>query len=303
MGKHAYLVMAHQDWSLLSRLLQCIDDSRNAVFVHVDRKASFPYQEIYRPEKASCTYIPRRMVSWGGFSVVDAELALLEAAAAQGYDYYHLISGQDLPLKSQDEIHAFFDGQDTGNSYVGFSPEDDYDRTAAERLGQFHFLQEIIGRDADSGAGFLFRAERLSLKIQRKLKVDRVAGIPFSSYKGSNWFSINHELAQYVLSRKKDIRNYFRYSSCSDELFLQSIVQDSPFRDKVVPDMLREIDWKRGRPYTYRKEDFPLLTESDRLFARKFSTEIDPVIIDMICARVGAPDPVQSDPENREDRS
>ena len=143
MGKHAYLVMAHQDWSLLSRLLQCIDDPRNAIFIHVDKKADFPAAAVYRPEKATCTYIPRRRVSWGGYSIVAAELALLEAAAARGYDFYHLLSGQDLPIKSQDEIHAFFDGQDPGNSYVGFSPEDDYRRTAAERLGKYHFLQEL----------------------------------------------------------------------------------------------------------------------------------------------------------------
>ncbi len=40
MSKHAYLVMAHNDWSLLSKLLRCIDDPRNDIFIHIDKKAS-----------------------------------------------------------------------------------------------------------------------------------------------------------------------------------------------------------------------------------------------------------------------
>ena len=81
---------------------------------------------------------------------------------------------------------------------------------------------------------------------------------------------------------------YFNNAVCADELFFQSISQDSPFKDKIVPNSLRAIDWKRGRPYVYRKEDFSLLMESDKLFARKFSTNVDSEIIDMICAQVGA---------------
>ena len=46
---------------------------------------------------------------WGQVSIVRAELLLFSAALQQKspYAYYHLLSGVDLPLKSQDEIHAF----------------------------------------------------------------------------------------------------------------------------------------------------------------------------------------------------
>ncbi len=287
MSKHAYLVMAHNDWSLLSKLLRCLDDPRNDIFIHVDKKAVFTSSDIYKPKKSGCSFIRRRRVSWGGYSQIAVELALLEAATAHGYDYYHLISGQDLPIKTQDYIHAFFDNQGKEHSYIGYSPKEVYSELAMERLGQYHFLQDRIGRSSGKWIDFLCRLEVKSLRIQRKLMVNRVADYPFMIYKGTNWFSINHELAQYVVSRKKEIKKYFSKSLCADELFLQSISQDSPFKDKIIPNTLRAIDWKRGQPYTYRKEDFSLLMESDKLFARKFSTDVDSEIIDMICAQIG----------------
>ena len=45
---------------------------------------------------------------------------------------------------------------------------------------------------------------------------------------------------------------------------------------------MRLIDWKRGEPYTFKKEDFDELVYSKMLFARKFDSELYPEIIDMI---------------------
>ena len=45
---------------------------------------------------------------WGDVSVIEAEFRLFEEAANKDkYAYYHLLSGVDMPLKSQNEIHAF----------------------------------------------------------------------------------------------------------------------------------------------------------------------------------------------------
>lgn len=43
---------------------------------------------------------------------------------------------------------------------------------------------------------------------------------------------------------------------------------------------MREIDWSRGGPYVWRKEDFEELIDSDCMFARKFDEKIDTEIID-----------------------
>lgn len=55
----------------------------------------------------------------GGGEVVKCELDLLKYAVKnEKYGYYHLLSGHDLPIKSQDVIHKWFD--EGGLNYVSF---------------------------------------------------------------------------------------------------------------------------------------------------------------------------------------
>ena len=86
----------------------------------------------------------------------------------------------------------------------------------------------------------------------------------------------------YTLSKEKEIRKCFGYGLCADELFLQTIVMNSRFRNNLVNDSLRFIDWERGKPYTFSDEDFQLLISSNKLFARKFDYEKCPGIVDKI---------------------
>lgn len=137
----------------------------------------------------------------------------------------------------------------------------------------YHFLQDYIGRKSGLWIGVLERIENYSLWIQKKIGVHRKQYIP--AYKGTNWFSISHELAEYILTKEKIIRKQFYHSICADEVFLHSIVMDSPYRETVVNNSLRAIDWTRGNPYVYKKEDVDELLVSDNFFARKFDEHVD----------------------------
>lgn len=46
------------------------------------------------------------------------------------------------------------------------------------------------------------------------------------------------------------------HSLCADEIFLQTIAMMSPYKNNIVNDSLRYVDWNRGNPYTFRNEDF-----------------------------------------------
>jgi len=115
--------------------------------------------------------------------------------------------------------------------------------------------------------------------MQRKLNIDRTKRISPDIYKGTNWFSITHDLALYVVSRSREIKKWFRWSLCADELFLHTLVMASPYKENIVDDDLREIDWNRGEPYIFTEEDFDLLVNSKDLFARKFSCKNNPKIV------------------------
>ena len=83
-----------------------LDDERNDIYLHIDKKVVLGSleQDLFRLAKARLFVLEQRLdVRWGDISVVKAELLLLETASMKGpYDYYHLLSGVDLPIKSQD---------------------------------------------------------------------------------------------------------------------------------------------------------------------------------------------------------
>ena len=118
--KHAYLILAHTEFDLLKLLVSCLDDERNDLYVHIDRKVAV-LPELHT-EKAGLEMLENRIdVRWGDVTVVEAEYALVEAAVAKGpYQYYHLLSGVDLPLKSQDYIHRFCD-ENNGKEFIGYT--------------------------------------------------------------------------------------------------------------------------------------------------------------------------------------
>ena len=98
--KHAYLIIAHHEFDILNKLIQAIDDERNDIFIHFDKKVrncpslTAHYSNLYILEK-------RIDIRWGHCSQIEAEYLLFETAGIRDeYHYYHLLSGVHLPLKS-----------------------------------------------------------------------------------------------------------------------------------------------------------------------------------------------------------
>ena len=102
--KHAFLIMAHGSLPLLRVLLSMLDDERNDIFLHIDRKSDMlDGAEPLVLSKARLFVLEQRVdVRWGNLSQIKAEYVLFEEALKHGpYAYYHLLSGQDLPIKSR----------------------------------------------------------------------------------------------------------------------------------------------------------------------------------------------------------
>ena len=104
--KHAYMIIAHKNDVTFSTLLRMLDHPDNDIFIHFDAKVKdFGTEEMQKIRNslshAGICFTRRTSVIWGGYSQIRSELILLEAAVGHGhYDYYHLISGQDLPIQS-----------------------------------------------------------------------------------------------------------------------------------------------------------------------------------------------------------
>lgn len=280
--KHAYLIIAHHQYELLELLCRCLDHPLHDLYIHLDAKAEgFDYSRFRSMIRYSGIHFTaeRVNVSWGGYSQIRSELALFRSAIAGQYEYYHVISGADLPLRTAQELYDFFH-MNRGHEFIHFGTAAYCSSDAVlDRVKFYHLLQEKVGR-----ASVLKFLGKCIVGLQRIAKVNRLAGLPEVIMCGANWVSITHDLVVYILQQERWIEKVFRWSFCADEVFVQTIVWNSPFRQKLYcpnetgnyHSCMRYVDWNRGNPYTFRLEDYDELISSDFMFARKFDYYAEP---------------------------
>ena len=277
--KHAWLIMAFHKFDQLQILLDLLDDPRNDIYLHVDkRNRSFDASGI-RLKHAGLFLLDRMATHWGADDTVICELNLLQAAGRHHYAYYHLLSGVDLPIKTQEEIHEFFRVH-AGEEFIDFQEDCDVEAEFGPRIRHYFYLFAYTGRDYNLWTNFLRSLENISIWFQDRLHIRREWYFPLA--KGANWFSITDALVQYVLSVRELAEKQYTRSYCADELLIQGLALKSPCREHIVNDCLRCIDWNRGSPYVFREEDYDALMASPKLIARKFDIQTDRRIIEKI---------------------
>lgn len=81
--KHAFLIIAHNEYPILEVLLSMLDDERNDIYLHIDKRAVALYQKIkgFKTRKAGFYLIEKSIkVYWRDISLVKAEYLLFETA-------------------------------------------------------------------------------------------------------------------------------------------------------------------------------------------------------------------------------
>lgn len=289
MNKHAFMIMAHGDQILLEKLLQCLDDERNDIYLHIDAKSNLLDTNRLRSQvKKSQLHIYSKIKCyWGDVSLIKCELYLLEMATAVSHQYYHLISGADFPLKSMDEIHSFFD-RNSGKEFIFFSGNK-MDEKHKDWYLKYHLLQKYYrSSKVELINDFLYIMEKILIKLQGLVKIKRRKFFK-EYYKGSQWFSITEAFAKYILTFHNILKSDFRLTFASDEMILPTLVMNSSFKDNLyikrfdnsMEQNLRYIIFKEGIPKTLDLEDYDAMISSGCIFGRKFSGKhMD--VIDMI---------------------
>lgn len=223
-----------------------------------------------------------------GYSQIDAVLKLISIVNRSGieYDYLHFFQGADLPIKTQDEIHKYFEDN---NGYEFVSVEKDRSLMAQNKAWYRHFFchnrffrKSKFMKSLNFG---LVYVQKL-LHIRKNLDIDL--------YQGSALFSITGGCARYIETQTSNIHKRFRYSLAADEVFLQTILMNSFYRNNIkdvekrTSSNARMIDRTRpdgkNSPHTWRKSEgeFLLSLPREYCFARKFEEKIDYEIVEKI---------------------
>lgn len=304
--KHAFLIIAHNNWWQLEQLMRQLDHPDNYLFIHIDKKSKDFRQYRFAGvlKHSEVVFYQEYEVFWGGYSQVQTEMLLFKEAASIGFDYYHIMSGGDLLLKPMSEFHRFFE-ENKGKEFIEY---DDHqlksDPEISRRTRLYHYLQNYRRRyKVRLFNEFFTFCERVSLVLQILCRVNRTKDLDWEIKYGSNWVSITDDLVAELIRQQDKIEKVFSHTNSGDELFVQTVAWNCGFKDRIYTvndygytDNKRLVDWMRGsngNPYTFRRDDLKFLRCSDALIARKFSETVDREIIEIIC---GLRDPDDKSP-------
>ena len=274
MSKHAYLILAHSNPDMLQRLVDCLDYPSNDIYIHWDAKSGA--NPSLRAYNSKVYFTPKRIrVYWGDYSVVEAEYQLFCIAHESGpYQYYHLISGADLPIKTQEAIHRECDEKE-GMEFIGYANASDGE--IKWRVNHRFLFPHLL----KSRSIIVKLLRKISTALQDLFRLNIQKG---EFKKGSQWVSVTDAFVKYLLSEEEEIRKIYSRTFCPDEIYKQTLCWNSPFRDKLYntrdefEGCRRYINWVSGELRDITVDDLPKMLTSDRWFARKFTTSKEDII-------------------------
>ena len=277
MTRVAFLINAYRSPIQVERLVRTLSHAEGTAFlIHLDRKSGPQIEAELRASLADLDnvhFTARKRVYWGRFSVVAASLRGLEAIDEIGLDPDQtvLLSGQDYPIKSPDEIAGFLSAH-AGDAFIEHFPIPSLEHWPVQRggLDRIEFVHLWIPRRGPS-----------------RLPIRRIAKLGVKPYGGSAHLALGREHRRYVADLVRDQRKlvrFFRLADVPDELFFQTVLMNSPLRDRVINDNLFDLHFEPGanHPTLLTSEDLPRLADSAALFARKFDSEKHPAVLDLL---------------------
>ncbi|WP_075981913.1 beta-1,6-N-acetylglucosaminyltransferase [Bacillus massilinigeriensis] len=290
--KTAMILQVHKNPDQLNRFIrQLLSENQADVYVHIDQKAYHSMNGAI-VESPHVTVL-KQCVSceWGDISQVDATLLLLKEVikSNKSYDYVCLRSGQDLLVK---------------NGFKSFLKESDnkifmtYRKLTGKELGLMNINWPKMTRNRYTS----IHPIRIFRKVFLYLFSKGINLVPnrgywpeeYHFYKGSQWFTIPLDVAKYIvefIENNEWYYQYFKNSLVPDESFFQTLIMNSPYKDRVLNNNLYFLKWgetlgERNSPQNLTSNDIDLIVNDNQFFARKFDEAIDSKVIEYFAENV-----------------
>jgi hypothetical protein len=272
----------------VQRLVDYLLEKNGEVLIHIDLKERAVFESFIKKNegRTSLQIFSRWKVYWGSFNQIEATFFLLSEALKTGAGSFSLLSGQDLPIKPLEKFRQFI-SEHSQSSFLSFHKVDESGKGNNEwrnRLAHYWIT------DFSPSFGFLFNKLNVILHWgQDLLGWRKTQDLPL--FAGPNWFTINREAAVYVCRYISDNPHFyltFKNSRLADEIILQTILLNSPLKEKITNDFLRYVDWQKGpdHPRVFTVEDATTLKDAPGFFARKFDEKRDETIIHTIYSQL-----------------
>jgi hypothetical protein len=275
----AYIISAYKLPDNLIRMVERLNTEGSNFVIHVDKNAP---NEVFESMKSglkknyNVKFVKRHKSPYRGFGHVRSTIKGLDYLSRNNidYDYVFVLTGQDYPIKKNSEINSFLN-KNYGKSFMEHfaMPTKNWQNGGMDRLDNFYI-----------------HYKRGYKKIPRKI-------IPFLSNKslpnnlqpwgGSGYFTLFKRHAKYIskyINQNPGYINFFKHTDIPDEMFFQTILLNSRYKNEIVNDDMRYIDWSNPVecPSVLRISDLEKIKKSKDLIARKFDSKADSKILDRI---------------------
>lgn len=277
----AHIIMAYKDPAQIERLVKKLSHPGFDYYIHVDTKFDLePFKYIGNVERVY--FIRNRIkIRWAGYSFTQGVFNCMQEILDTGrqYDFISVMSGQDYPIVSTQEFYNFFE-QRQGKNFLAIEKfGTEWWKRAAIRIHKYHMTD------------FDFKGRYAIQSMLNTLLPDRRFPLDYTLYgsERATWWTITTDCARYLLQFMREnpvVKRFARFTWAPDEYLIPTLIMNSPFRESVIEENYRYIDWSRGgsNPKILTEQDFEPLKKSDKLLARKFDIRVDTGILDLLDA-------------------
>lgn len=273
----AWFVMVHHKPAQLAWLMNAIHNSDDVFIIHVDLKSRLGLKKDRRGLMRAVRAIVRdrpnvhlmrsRFTNWGGWSLSRTLLDAIGLALRLDPHWTHFanISGQCYPLKPLETIRREMAAAPR-DLMVEMRPFDSL--PADDWHLRWHPMLETPVR------AFILPGRRRPPR-----------GIVMA-HKGSQWVVLPRHFCEWAVKAPvtRRIARYLRHLLLSDELLVQTLADNSPFRNDIRP-YRRHIIWPG--PQTLTLANLPAIRAGDGWFGRKFDLVADIAVLDMLAQANG----------------
>jgi hypothetical protein len=272
--KQAILITAYKNYNHLEEIINFFDANFN-LYIHIDKKSKISKKELHHLLSSKTVQLvsSKYVVNWGGFNHLQSILYLSEQALKNPLNsYFHLISGQDYPIKKASYFRSFFDNKREEHIEFFSIPNSGLNGNGGlERIEYFNFYDILNAK-----IPYQNKSIKSIINLQKKLNFKRPISLKMPKiYGGSTWWSLSRDCLNYVIEFTKlnaFVLRRFNHTLCSEEFYFQTVIMNSIFSKKVVGNNLRYIDWHArngSEPAFLDNSDYEKLIKSDAFFARK----------------------------------
>lgn len=266
-----YLVLAHHKFRQATRLIRRLAQGDSCFVLHVDARADQSQAQAFRTDLRAlgAKFVPPISAQWGSYRQSLAIMRCMETALSLGpCDRYCLLSGQDYPVASLQKIQNFFKDH----------PDEEF----------LEALPLDLSEEGAEGWSPFYRFRRCHIWIGRRhleVPLIRRGPPPLPIYHGSTWWALTGAAIEHLIRQFRDndrLRRYLRTGFLVDEAYVPTLMQNSPFASRVTGSNVTYARWEPDsgpHPTVLTLKDLDVLLGAEKLFARKFDSDVDDAVL------------------------